>query len=162
MKEWFDGLEPRERLILSVGAVFLALVLAWVLLIHPLYVASGERAERVAQLRADLARATALGVEIRTLGSAGPTRTAPGAANQSLMILLERSAREAGLQVNQSRPLDTTTVRVRFEAAPFDTLVRWMGTLANRYGVQADVVSLDQLDAPGMVDAQITLKRPTA
>lgn len=162
MKDWFDNLEPRERLLVALAAVVVTLALAWLLLIHPLYVAGSQRAERVAQLRSDLARANTLGAEIRALAASGGPRVTQADANQSLMILLERSAREAGLQVNQSRPLDTATVRVRFESAPFDTLVRWLGTLASRYGVQADVVSLDKLGAPGMVDAQITLKRPAA
>lgn len=162
MKEWFDSLEPRERVTLILGATFLVAVLAWVLLIHPLYVSGGQRAERVAQLRADLSRARELGAEIRALANTGSGQQATSGQNQTLLIVLERTARESGLTVNRSQPLDASTVRVRFESAAFDSLVRWMGVLATRYGVQADVVSLDQLEMPGMVDAQITLKRPGA
>lgn len=162
MKDWFDGLEPRERLTLIVGAAFLSLVLIWVLLIHPLYKSGAQRAERVAQLRTDLSRALTLGAEIRSLAAAGGTQASQSGQNQTLLIVLERTARESGLTVNRSQPMDASTVRVRFESAPFDNLVRWMGLLASRYGVEADVVSLDQLEVPGMVDAQITLKRPSA
>ena len=56
--------------------------------------------------------------------------------------------------------MDNSTVRVTFESAPFDSLVMWMGILQSQYGIQVDVASLDRLDTPGMVDAQLTVKRP--
>lgn len=162
MKDWWDGLEGRERVILAIGAAVLVIAVLWVALIHPLFIAGGQRAERVQQLRGDLARARSLGAEIQALTASGGGSTAVTGREQSLMIVLERTARDSGLQVNQSRPMDAETVRVRFESAPFDILVQWIGQLATRYGVQADIVSIDQLDSPGMVDAQITLKRPSA
>lgn len=160
MKDWFAGLEQRERLTLIAGAVILVIALLWVLLIHPLYVSGGKRAERIEALRMDLQRAQQISAEIKSMARQNPALAAAADRDQSLMIVLERSARDSGLQVSQSRPMDASTVRVRFEQAPFDTLVSWMGMLATRYGIQVDIASLDKLDTPGMVDSQLTLKRP--
>ncbi|MDH3589107.1 MAG: type II secretion system protein M [Gammaproteobacteria bacterium] len=159
MKEWFEGLEQRERLTLIAGGIILLLALVWVLLINPLFVSAGDRAEQINSLRGDVIRARDLSAEIAGLRKGGARAYTRGDSDQSLMIILERTARESGLQVNQSRPMDASTVRVRFESAPFDSLVQWMGILASRYAIQIDIASLDRLDVQGMVNAQLTLKR---
>lgn len=161
MKEWFESLEQRERTTLVFGAVALTLVLLWILLIDPLYSSATQRQQQLTQLRADLARATQVRAEIAALGSQPGPGTAEG-RNESLLIVAERSARAAGLQVDQARPTDNVTVRVRFDSASFDALVRWMTVMSSRYGVSVDVASLDRNDTPGTVDAQITIKRPAA
>ncbi|NNF67391.1 MAG: hypothetical protein HKM98_07765 [Gammaproteobacteria bacterium] len=157
MKEWFDGLESRERITLLGGGIFLGLVLLWVLLISPLYVSAGARSDQLENARQSVLRARQLSAEIDMLQSQG---NRPVASNETMLITLERTARESGLQVNQSRPIDASTVRVRFESASFDKLVQWMGVLEQRYSIQIEIASLDRLDIPGLVDAQLTLKRP--
>ncbi|MDH3647572.1 MAG: type II secretion system protein M [Gammaproteobacteria bacterium] len=157
MKDWFLGLESGERLTLITGAVILALVLVWILLINPLYISAGARGGQINSARDNVARARQLSVEIATLRNTGNAAANP---QDTLMITLERTARQSGLQVNQSRPIDKTTVRVRFESAPFDALVQWMGLLERNHGIHIEIASLDRLDVPGMVDAQLTLKRP--
>lgn len=157
MKDWFDGLEPRERLTLIAGGVILGLTLVWVLLISPLYVSAGARATQVSELKDDVNRARQLRQVILQQSNNGPGSSA---SDQPLMITLERTARELGLQVEATRPMDPATVRITFESAPFDVLVRWMGVLESQHGLQIDMASLDNLDIPGMVDAQLTVKRP--
>lgn len=156
MKEWLDSLEPRERLTLLAGAVILGLTLVWVLLISPLYISAGDRATQFSELQRDISRARELRSQIQRAGNGGSRPQ----TSQPLMITLERSAREFGLQVDRSRPMDAATVRVNFESAPFDTLVQWMGVLQSRHGLLIDIASLDRLDTAGMVDAQLTVKRP--
>ncbi|MBT8130800.1 MAG: type II secretion system protein M [Gammaproteobacteria bacterium] len=157
MREWFEGLESRERMTLLGGGIFLGLVLLWVLLINPLYVSAGARSDQLESARQSVLRARQLSAEIDMLQSQG---NRPVASNETMLITLERTARESGLQVNQSRPIDASTVRVRFESASFDKLVQWMGVLEQRYSIQIEIASLDRLDIPGLVDAQLTLKRP--
>ncbi len=162
MKDWFDNLEARERLTLLIGGAVLLLALAWVLLINPLFVSAGDRAEKIDALRADVARARVLGAEIAALKQSGARPTGAGqGGGQSLLVIVEQTSRSAGLQVNETRPLDgSDAIRVRFRSASFDSLVRWMGQLSARYAIEIDIASLDRLDTEGMVDAQLTLKRP--
>lgn len=157
MKDWFESLESREKLTLVIGAVILGLALTWVLLIDPLYSSAGNRLSRIVNLQEDVSRARQLRSEIKQLKESGGARSS---SDQSMIITLERTARESGLQVNTSRPMDATTVRVSFEAAPFQALVNWMAVLERQHGIRVDIASLDRLDVPGMVDAQLTVKRP--
>ncbi|NND60219.1 MAG: type II secretion system protein M [Gammaproteobacteria bacterium] len=160
MKEWFDSLEEREKYTLAGGAVFLLVVALWLLIINPLYSGTTENRQRIDQLRTDLARATVLNAEIKAQQQSGGGQPRAQAGNQSLMILLQRSATSAGLEVNRSRPLDENTVRVQFEGAAFDALVGWMAAMVSRYGVSVDIASVERTNTPGMVDAQLTIKRP--
>lgn len=158
LKDWFESLEPRERLTLLAGAGLLTLILLWVVLVGPLYAAADKRKEQLTTMQANLIRASELSAEISSHGATGPARSVQG-QNQSLMIVLERSARGAGLQINRSQPVDADSVRVRFENAPFDSVVRWLAQLASSYSVQVDTASMERRDTPGMIDAQLTLKR---
>ena len=47
---------------------------------------------------------------------------------------------------------------MRFEQAPFDTLVDWLGQLGERYGVHAESASIDAGKAVGTVDATLVLR----
>ena len=49
-----------------------------------------------------------------------------------------------------------TGVRVQLEAAPFDTLVTWIATLDQRYGLSIDSITVDRAARPGVVNANIT------
>jgi type II secretory pathway component PulM len=45
---------------------------------------------------------------------------------------------------------------VQLEAAPFDTLVSWLATLDERYGLAIESITVDRGAQPGMVNASIT------
>jgi type II secretory pathway component PulM len=47
-------------------------------------------------------------------------------------------------------------VRVQLEAAPFDTLVTWIATLEQHYGLSIDSITVDRAARPGVVNANIT------
>jgi len=51
-------------------------------------------------------------------------------------------------------------VRVQLEAAPFDTLVTWLATLDERYGLAIETITVDRAARPGVVNASITFIQP--
>ena len=73
------------------------------------------------------------------------------------MVLVDRVGREAGLgnALRGTQP-SVSGVRVQLEAAPFDTLVTWLATLEERYGLAIDSISVDRTAKPGAVNANIT------
>jgi type II secretory pathway component PulM len=50
-------------------------------------------------------------------------------------------------------------VRVQLEEAPFDTLVTWLATLDQRYGLAIDSITVDRAARPGVVNASITFSQ---
>lgn len=160
MKDLLAGLGARERFLLLIGAVLIALVLLYGLLWKPL-------GDRVASLRATVAEQGALhqwmqatGQEIRQLrGQRRPER----AERASLLALADRTARERGLgaAIRRVEPEGADKVRIQLEQAPFDDMVVWLEQLVARHGVRIDIITIDARDQPGLVNARLTLHSPT-
>ncbi len=77
--------------------------------------------------------------------------------HEAPVVLVDRVGREAGLgtALRGTQP-SGAGVRVQLEAAPFDTLVAWLATLDERYGMTIESISVDRAPRPGVVNANIT------
>jgi general secretion pathway protein M len=151
LESWYSGLEPREQLLVRAGALTAAaLVLLGVILqLHGLV----NRAEkRVAAARADLAYIQAALPELRALPQ-------PQGAGQSLVTVVDRTTRDAGIAMNLrgADPGGPGSVRVRFEGAAFDQLLPWLLKIEREYGLAVQAATLERTDAQGRVNAAFTL-----
>jgi general secretion pathway protein M len=152
----FDALAEREqRLVLIGGAV--ALVLLLVAVVLPLERNVSQSAARVTRKQADLGWLQQMAPSL-----AVAPREVP-ATKESLIVLVDRSARDAGLgqALTGSQPSGNGALRTTFEKAEFNRLVDWIAMLGQQYGVQADTASFDAIaDTPGTVNALVTLRSP--
>lgn len=160
LQRYWRGLGQRERKVLASGAAALVLVLGYVLLWEPLVDSRNEWRNRVATAQADLAwmRATAPQVRERNVGA--PVRSSDG---RSLLARVDASAREAGLGGSLLRvePVADGQVRVYFEDAGFDAVVRWVETLSAQYGTRVGELSAQRADGVGRVDVRLSLEEST-
>jgi len=159
MRNWLANLNPRERtMVISAGVVVLV-ALVYLLALAPFYRAIDHRSERVARKQADLAWMQSVSGELEELAASGASSAEPSA--DSLVVLVDRTSREAGLggKVAGQTPTGDAGIRVRFEQAPFDALVRWMATLEQRHGILIDSASVDRTGQSGLVNASIVLAR---
>jgi len=159
MKDWFENLAPRERLFVSAGAAVSVLILFWGLVLHPLGSSATERAERVTRKQADLDWMLSAAAELKASG--GITAGA-GDPDQSLVVVIDRSARQVGLgqSLTRNQPVGDDSIRVRLESAPFDALARWLGQLQGSYGLALDSASIERGNADGTVTASLILRQP--
>ncbi|WP_421620800.1 type II secretion system protein M [Alkalilimnicola ehrlichii] len=153
----WQGLEPRERRILLAGALVLALLLPWGGIWLPL----SDRAEtlrgEVAEARAQQAWMAAAAERVRQAGGA---TAVPGEGRAgSLLGRVDRSAGDYGLgeRLERLQPDGDQRVRVWLERADFDQMLYWLDALAET-GVRVHALSLEPLDAPGRVNARLTLE----
>jgi general secretion pathway protein M len=162
IRDWLDARQPQERMFLLVGAAVVLLALIYFAALGPFYRAIDARAERVAQKKQDLAWMRTASVEIRS--QAANQAGAPAPTGESLVVLLDRTARESGLgsAVTGQTPMGTGGMRVELNGAPFDALVVWLGTLQQRYAVSTESASIARTDKPGLVNASLVLNRPSA
>ncbi len=160
MKDWFDSLAPRERLLVSLcGAVVAAAVLylaIWV----PLDSRHDAMRASVADWEAGLDKLQ------RVQEVQGSTPAQPGAApiiNQPPVVIVDTTLRSRGLSnaLRRSQPTTSTGIRVEFESVAFDSLVLWLGDLSTRYGmtVQQGSLSVAPRAEPGRVNATLTIER---
>lgn len=159
MRAWWQAQTPRDRRVLTLGALLAALLLGWALLWLPLSRSRAQLASRVAQQRADLAwmrQAQAQASGLRAPGAdAGALRQ-----GKSLLALADATARAASLDAALKRvePTGPDGVRVVFEDADFDAMANWMDQLARNYGVVVSDFSADKVEGMGLVNARVTLQ----
>ncbi len=159
MKLSFESLSERERRMVVFGGIAAAVLLVLAVIL-PLDRAVARAEARVERKQADLAWMRSVAPE---LAAAGPAVRAPGATTgESLIVIVDRAAREAGLgsALTSSEPVGPGNLRVRMEKAPFDTLVAWLARLAERHGVQVESATIDNAGQPGLVNAGIVLRGP--
>jgi general secretion pathway protein M len=150
--ESFAALSPRERrLVVAVGVVAAAVLIFGVLM--PLDRSVTHAQQRLAKKHADLSWMQSVAPE---LAAAAPP---PQATGESLLVIIDRSARESGLasSLAGSEPGGPGTLSLRLEKAPFDTLVAWLARLAQQNGVTVESATLDRAGEPGTVNAAIVL-----
>jgi general secretion pathway protein M len=161
LKHKFAALSARERSLVIGGGVLVLLVALHALVLSPFYGAIDARQERLARKQADLSWMHTVAPELQAAAGTVPATVQNG---ESLVVLVDRTARESGLAsaLTGQTPTGTGAIRVRFQDATFDTLVLWMGNLVQRYGVTIDEATIDRGSKPGLVTATFVLMRPEA
>ena len=161
MRDWFESLEARERLIVGLGAAVVAISLLYAFLWVPLEKNHSEIAGSVDGWQRSLAELRPLkGVARSAAQSTGRT-----AANlqQAPIIVVDQTLRGRGLEQyrRRSQPTGSNGIRIEFENVAFDDLVLWLGDLSAQYAmhVQSGSVSRGSQTGAGRVNATLTLER---
>ncbi len=152
MRAWYAGLAPRERRVVSAGALTLAVLLVVGGGLLPLQSAVSSATHRLATRREDLEWMRRNAPLVLAAGDNLAADT-----GEPAVVVVDRLGREAGLgaALRGTQP-SGTGVRVQLEAAPFDTLVRWLATLEQRYGLSIEAITVDRTATPGLVNASVT------
>jgi general secretion pathway protein M len=159
VREWVDNLSARERNLVYAAGALVAIALVYLVLVMPFQVSTKKMAARVQQKSSDLAWMQASAPQ--ALAAAGMAQSEDG--DESLVVLVSRTAREAGLgtSLRDQSPDGNAGLRLRLEGAVFDTLVTWLGNLQQQHGVTIESATFDAA-APGLVNATLSLKQAGA
>ncbi|MBK1734189.1 hypothetical protein CKO15_02600 [Halorhodospira abdelmalekii] len=156
---WWAGREVRERWLVVSAAVVVLLVLPYVWIWEPLVERAEQLEASVAEQRRDLAwmrGAAEVVAAAERSGGAGE----PVTDDRSLLGLVDRSARAAGLEerVTRVQPEGGGRVRVWLERAPFNDLVQWLDGLEAAAGVSVSALTVERTREEGLVNARLTLE----
>lgn len=152
---WYAGLEERERRFVIIGAVGVSLLILIVGILMPLQSAVSTAVTRSETKREDLAWMQVNAPAVRAAGAL------PSDTGEAPVVMVDRIGRELGLasSLRGTQP-NGTGVRVQLEAAPFDTLITWLATLEQRYGLAIESITVDRAARPGVVNASVTFTQP--
>ncbi len=159
MNDWFESLEPRERLMVAAAGVCVAFALFWFAIWAPLDRSQEELRSRVDNWQTSIAELRPL---IGTIQAGG---SAPDVANrtQSLVVIVDNTLRARNLYsaLQRSQPTANDGIRVEFENAVFDDLVLWLGELGSQFGLQVESASISIASGGerGRVNASVSLAR---
>jgi general secretion pathway protein M len=153
---WYGALQERERRIVAVGGIALAVILLIGGVILPLRAAVSSAVQRADARREDLAWMRINAPEIQASGGSIMRATA-----EPPMVVVDRVGRESGLgsYLRGTQP-SGSGVRVQVEGAPFDKLISWVATLDQRYGLAIESITVDRAAKPGVVNANVTFAAP--
>lgn len=154
MLQYLQRLEPRERRVLLFGAIA-AVLLIIVATVLPLQRSVAAAEQRVERKRDDLQWLRSVAPQL-----VGLRGNAPPPLSESLVVLVDRTARESGLgkSLVGSQPSGDGGLNVRLDQTPFDTLIAWLAQLRERYGVRVDSATIDAAKGGGNVTATLVLR----
>jgi general secretion pathway protein M len=153
LEAWYGALAPHEQAFVRWGALAGGLLLVAGLVLQ-LHTAVSRAAQRVERKRADVAYIQSVLPELRSV-------PAQQAAGQSLVLVIDRTTRDAGLggTLRGTEPNGPTGVRVRFEGASFESLVTWLMRVQREDGLAVQAATFEKTAAPGRVNASLTFVR---
>jgi general secretion pathway protein M len=145
---WWGNRTPRERRLLIALGSTLALVLLVAAIYRPL-------AATRARATADIQTYEVLAAQLRI---AGPELARLRAIDRSASpATVTSSASSFGLALSSIQP-EEGFIRVSVQEAEFTKLVQWLVQLESTTTLRVSQLRVDRRPAPGMVNAQITLR----
>lgn len=155
MKFSFDTMSEREQKLVKIGGIAAVLILIFGVLI-PLDSSVAKARARIVKKQADLVWMRGVAPVI---AASGPVRQ--GGSGESLIVVVERSAQESGLEkaLAGSDPSGPGGIQVRMEKASFDSMIGWLSRLSQQNGIGVDGASIDTTGSPGIVNAAVVLRQ---
>ena len=154
MKDWFNNLQARERMIVVVGGTVAMLVVLWLAVLAPLL-------DQSAQLRASVERKQKLLVDLGRVAGQQQSRTSsrPDVPQQTLYVLVDSTAKQHGLVLPRNRPDGPDGINVTLQNAPFDALRDWLIELESAHAVRVESANINTAREQGLVNGQVFLRR---
>ena len=155
MRTWYANLAERERRVVTLGAAA-GVVLVLLAIILPLNRNIAQARQRITTKQGDLAF---IQEATPQLAAAGPG-TGEAATGESLVVLIDTSARESGIgkSLSSSQATADKGLRIRLENVPFDALVAWLARLSQSHGVRVESAEIEAAGETGHVNAGLLLK----
>jgi general secretion pathway protein M len=155
IRQWLDGLAPRERNLVYAAAALLGIAVVYFAVVLPVTSAARHREARIVQKTSDLAWMQQVAPQVMAAAAAG----GGVASDESLVVLVDRTARESGIgsSIRDQTPAGQNGLQLRLEGAPFDLLMAWLANLQQQHGVRVDGAIIGAANAPGLVNANLTL-----
>ncbi len=159
MKEWFQSLNERERLMVLGGGMVVLILLLYAMIWRPVM-------QGVVNQRAELERANKLLVWMKksisdVRAQEGPGRGgAPRPPGQSLLSLIDSTAKTSGFgaQVKRVKPDGENKVQIWIDDVSFDKVIAWLQGLQELYGIQITGTSIDRGNVDGQVNVNVQLE----
>jgi general secretion pathway protein M len=157
LQAWFAQLASRERIMVTACAAVSILALIWTFILQPVYIGSADLESRVKEKQAQLASLQELASQIQP-GNA-PQSGKNESRNDSIVVVIDRTTRSRQLAqyLKRNQP-DGNNVRLRFEGAPFDILVAWLGELKQNHGMTMVTANFDEAGV-GRINCSLVITR---
>lgn len=148
LRQWLDGLSPRDRNVLIAGSAVLLVLLLYAFVWDPLQMDHARLRESIPGLRAQATRFDALAGEAERLRG-----SARGAAAPAGPAAIEAAADRTGVRasIKSIEQQSGGKVQVAIEGVGYDALLAWIADVASSAGMSVDSIQVQRGAAPGAV-----------
>lgn len=158
MKVWFLSLTQRERTMVQVAGSVVAVFMFYLVVWEPISSSYDKNKKNVASATQTLEWMNSAAEEVKQLrgGRSSPDRPQ---GKQFILSMIDLSARKAGLGsvMKRVQPEGDSGVRVWFENAPFDELVKWLAAIESEKGLSVNEINIEQTESTGLVNVRVFL-----
>jgi general secretion pathway protein M len=161
MKEWFNQLEARERKIVIAGGILLVVLGVYALMWTPFVSGLENLRKSTVEKQELLVWMQDAAQEVKTLRAQNPKQINQGGAEQSILGVIDRTAKQSklGSAVKRVKPEGSTKAHVWLEDAVFNDVIRWLENMDNRQNIKIVSSMVDKQDSPGVVNIRLVLER---
>lgn len=158
MKQWFLSLTQRERVMVQAAASVVGIFLLYLLIVEPISSTYEKNKKNVASSMETLQWMRTAAQEVKKL-SGGRATTGRTKGKQFVLSTVDRSAKNAGLAsvMKRVQPESDTGVRVWFENAPFDKLIKWLSIIEFKHGLYVNEINIEKTESTGLVNVRVFL-----
>ena len=158
MKHWFLSLTQRERVMVQAAASVVGIFVVYLLIVEPISSTYEQNKKNVASSMETLQWMRTAAQEVKKL-SGGRGTTGKTKGKQFVLSTVDRSAKNAGLATVMKRvqPESDTGVRVWFENAPFDDLIKWLSIIESKHGLSVNEINIEKTESTGLVNVRVFL-----
>ena len=151
IRAW-DQLSPRDRLALKLLCVVLVGAFIYLAVWQPIIGFKNSAATRYESANELLAM-------VNQQKTAQGGRTGARSFQGSLVSLVTRSSQQNKLTISRYEPKNDNSMRVWFESAEFNALMRWLNALNQTHGIRVSDITIEQGKASGLVRANVILEK---
>ncbi|MEN8134377.1 MAG: type II secretion system protein GspM [Thermodesulfobacteriota bacterium] len=154
MSLWLN-LQKREKLVVLWGGAVLLILLGYILLVAPLRRDRVRLEAAVLSNKAELVWMQDAAIKVRQLKTLSPNKSAV-----SPLKIIDQAARKYGVDASLKKidPGETGKIKVWFENLVFVDFMRFLRSIGGGRGLVITNLSVERLDAPGIVNARATFK----
>ena len=145
----------REQTLLLGLAIFLVIYILWVAILSPLYQKRDNLIQANSVATQTLVKVQNMSAQIQQLRNQG----AQAQSGSDISGLVDRSLQANGLRMDGYQPGPAGDVRVRLEAARYDSLMQWLYDLEFTHGISILELSLAETRDVGLITVNARLQK---
>jgi type II secretory pathway component PulM len=160
MKNWYNSLSQRERMLVIYGSIVTALILLWLLAVKPIYNNHLRLNTTIKQQNEKLSLMQKQSIEIKQLQQQD-LRKPINSVSQNPQQIIERSLQTWRLKSSLERMQSQGTgVRIILKNANADRVMRFLYELEDQHALNIDSLAISTATKePGLADFRITIQR---
>jgi len=158
MKDWFLSLTQRERIMVQIAASAVVIFMFYLIVLDPISTNYTNNKKNVAEATQTLEWMYSAEREVKQLRGGRLLPDQPQ-GKQFILSMVDRSVRKAGLAgvMKRVQPEGDSGVRVWFEDAAFDELIKWLATIESKHGLLVNEINFEKTESTGLVNVRVFL-----